>query len=80
MKRPYLIYLAIFLPAAAEAQEVAPSQIFDRFASAYQTLNFSEVSSYIHSRTLGKYRETTSAIIKHAVEKYGVDEFFQGTL
>jgi hypothetical protein len=63
MKRPYLIYLAIFLPAAAEAQEVAPSQIFDRFASAYQTLNFSEVSSYIHSRTLGNYRETTSAII-----------------
>lgn len=81
MKR-LLIYLIILLPSAAKAQQPGPRQIFDRFVLAQQTLNFSDVAPCIHSRTLSMYRETTSAVIKHATEKYGEDavvEFFQGT-
>jgi hypothetical protein len=77
-----LIGLAALLPAVAKAQQPNPQQIFDRYVAAHQTLNFSEVAPYIHSRTLAIYRKTTSAVIKHAVDKFGEDavvEFFQGT-
>ena len=76
-----LIYLVIFLPAATKAQ-LSPRQIFDHFVAAHQSLNFSNVSTYIHPQTLAQYRDLTSAVIKNAVEKYGADavaEFFQGT-
>ncbi|MEY2527390.1 MAG: hypothetical protein QOE73_2161 [Verrucomicrobiota bacterium] len=80
-RKTLLICLAALLPAAAKAQ-LNPQQIFDRYVTAHQTLNFSEVAPYIHSHTLSIYRKTTSAVIKHAVDKFGEDavvEFFQGT-
>jgi hypothetical protein len=75
--------LLIFVPFAAPAQEqLSPNQIVDRLATAFETLDFSEVSVYIRPLTLTKYRETTSGAIQHAVDRFGeapLVEFFQGT-
>jgi hypothetical protein len=77
-----VICLFLALAPAAWAQQPSPREILDQYAIAHRTLNFSEVVPYIHTRTLSVYRETTSVIIKHAIEKFGNEalvQFFQGT-
>src|ERR1700704_6667002 len=81
MRLRFGVYLAVFFPVVASAQQITPRQIYDRLVVASQTLNFSDVSPYIHTRSLKAYRSATSAVLKHAAEKYGADalvEFFQG--
>jgi hypothetical protein len=82
MKLKHVLFLVTFLPAAIQAEPLSPREIHDQFIIACQTLNLSDISPYIHTSALRAYRETTSAVIKHAVEKYGTDPvvaFFQGT-
>lgn len=80
-KIQFVSYLAVFLPAAVLAQQLSPKEIVNSIVVAEQTLNFSDVSPYVHTGVLKRYREVTSLIIKHAQEKYGADaivKFLQG--
>ncbi len=80
--RDLICFVTMLLPIATEAESLDPRQIVDRFVIAHETLKFSDVSSYIHSQTLKSYRTVTSAVIKHAVDRYGVEPivaFLQGT-
>jgi hypothetical protein len=77
-----LICLAVLFPLPVIAQELRPQQIMDRFFNAHRDLRFLDMAPYVHSKTLKIYRSTTGAIIRHAVDEFGIEavtEFFQGT-
>lgn len=79
--RTLAFVIIISFPFLVRGQELQPQQICERLLAAYQSSEFSSVSPYIHSRTLRMFRTASSAIVRHAVEKYGepaVSEFFQG--
>jgi hypothetical protein len=68
-------------PVLVQAQNLEPTQIGEHLLAAYQTLDFSSVSPYVHTETLKMFRRTSSDVIRRAVEKYGeapLVEFFGG--
>ena len=77
-----LFLISSFAVTAAQGKDLSPRQIVERYFAAYKTLRFSEVAPYVHPQALAEYRRTTSAVIKHARERFGEDAivaFFQGT-
>jgi hypothetical protein len=82
LKSIVTILISYFAVATVRGEDLTPTQIMERYMAAQKTLRFSEVAPYVHPRALADYRRTTSAVIRHAVERFGEDAivaFFQGT-
>lgn len=76
------VLISCFAVATAHAKDLTPTEIMKRYLAAQKTLRFSEVAPYVHPQALAEYRKTTSAVIKHAAERFGEDAivaFFQRT-